>query len=401
MRRLELKIDRIARNRILRAWLSMIIWGGTIVFEASAELRAAEILTSDQEQQIFSTAEPAVVQLTVGGRLDGQNKDTIYGTGFAIQTVGGARIITAGHVIGKDTDWDEVGGRPDRDIWIHTLVNFGVLTLDPVNDAAANPVCDVAQVIVRPGATYLTLSDNAPQPGDQVMVVSWPFDKNARHQGSAKWQPATVLNPENGLLRLSGDFQVSESGSPVLDDKGEVAGVLVERRSDESGSAVQNDLYSGWLKGYIKPKDVFFRERGTAAVIFRSQATAIDGTKVSPSVPASQTDKISELAGRCIFLGKRSALSSSKPAETPFGAELLRKVVSKAGREAMPNTKLSPSSDVSLRSACPLVQPDKTALYGSVVGTLRPGEHVNVKSVSALRYANDTFYWAVVDKLTE
>jgi hypothetical protein len=56
---------------------------------------------------------------------------------------------------------------------------------------------------------------------------------------------------------------------------------------------------------------------------------------------------------------------------------------------------------VSIRSACPLVQSDGTAFYGSVVGTLRPGERAKIKSIDALSYLNDTYYWATVDKMAE
>jgi hypothetical protein len=84
------------------------------------------------------------------------------------------------HVIGKDAEWDNVAGYPDRDIWIRTVVNFGTIELDPVNDAKSHPDYDVAEVFVGSGDTHLALSETPSLAGDQVLVISWRFDPNAR-----------------------------------------------------------------------------------------------------------------------------------------------------------------------------------------------------------------------------
>jgi hypothetical protein len=108
---------------------------------------------------------------------------------------------------------------------------------------------------------------------------------------------------------------------------------------------------------------------------------------------ARRTENPKELAGRCIFLGKRSALATGKPEDMPFGRDVLRRISSRAVNDNFAGT--------TVRSGCPLVQPDGVAFYESVIGSLRPGKRALIKSVNSLEYLNDTFYWAVVDKIAD
>jgi hypothetical protein len=116
---------------------------------------------------------------------------------------------------------------------------------------------------------------------------------------------------------------------------------------------------------------------------------------------ARRTENPKELAGRCIFLGKRSALATGKPEDMPFGRDVLRRISSRAVNDNFAGTTVSASTNVAIRSGCPLVQPDGVAFYESVIGSLRPGKRALIKSVNSLEYLNDTFYWAVVDKIAD
>ena len=373
MRRCNDKCYAVLRRCALKVGVLTLVFVGAIWSLALTVLLATETLTPEQAKQIFDLTERAVVQLQVEGRLDGNEKNTAYGTGFAVQTSSGWRIITARHVVGQEKEWDVVDGRPDRDIYIRFLTDFGPMKLEPLYLAASNPTYDVAQIFVRPGTRSIPLSDTPVRSGERVVVVSWKYDRNARRQTPAIWRTAKVLDSERVLMRLEGDFRQSESGSPVLNGKGEVVGVLVERGDDNTASAVETAAYVSWVRDY--------------------QPDILNYSK------PEQIENLAKLARRCIFLGKRSALATGKSKGMPFGQDLLRRISSKGGPADLAGTTLTAPSAVEIRSRCPRVKPDGAAFYGSVVGTLRAGERALVRSVHSFEYFNDTFYWAIVDKL--
>jgi hypothetical protein len=96
------------------------------------------------------------------------------------------------------------------------------------------------------------------------------------------------------------------------------------------------------------------------------------------------------LAGTCIFLGKKSALTTKKVADAPFGQDVLRWVSD--GNPLEGRGLIKPQIDVNIRAICPTVGNN----YGVSRGVLHPGEGARFDRVEALNYANDIFYWGHV-----
>jgi hypothetical protein len=78
--------------------------------------------------------------------------------------------------------------------------------------------------------------------------------------------------------------------------------------------------------------------------------------------------------------------------------EVLQQARNSDFRPKLVGQQLRVVTSVNLRSRCPVLI-DGAAYYGKIVTALNPGDRIVPKSVSALEYLDDVFYWATIERI--
>ena len=321
----------------------------------------------------------AVVQLLVKGKVDNEQK-VESGTGFLIQTTAGPRIVTAGHVVGPDDKWDSLD---DRCIYYRLAQAGSSMAYDCVVDAKVEADIDLAEVYLDPfDAPVLKIASELPSIGTDLVVVSW---RNWGQPGSkAIARTARVLEQKSDRIVLSGNYEKSDSGSPVLDGNGHVVALMTEASLQPGGTTV----------GFALPSTSF------AAVLSGAIASPITRTPIPDlgrslrwARPLYAYSGISYGIVGCVFMGKRSAANTNRTSDMPFGAGVLETLSSDKDRESLRGRRLSVQSPVILRSECPTVDRGSAYYAPANFRLSRPATFLPSK-IFALTYADDVFYWA-------
>lgn len=237
-----------------------LFWIVALTILGAATAGEAQTPSPQQRRDIYSHAEPCVVQLNVTGTKDGQDVRPQSGTGFIFQTIADSRVLTARHVVGLDKEFDLAAGSITlyrRDILLRVRTDYGTVSIGPYHASKASPELDVAQVFVeRAPKDCLLLSRNLPQLGDELTVMAWSIG-----QDRPVPTPVKVLPPvadDGGLIRLDHEFHESESGSPVLDQTGAVVAVLLLRdrkpTADPYSVALPVAAFQSWIPDAVFPK---------------------------------------------------------------------------------------------------------------------------------------------------
>lgn len=318
----------------------------------------------------------AVVQLRVFGKVE--NKDTQeYGTGFLIRTAEGPRIITAGHVVGPDSKWDSL---KERCIY-YRLAQFGSsMSFDCVLDANVRTNIDLAEVYLDPfPATTLMFTATPPAKGATLYVASW---RSWGQPGSrAVAQAVQLLDLQDNQMILSGNYEGSDSGSPVVDQQGVVVGLLIQASNQPGGGTRGVALSLAHVSQDVSNVVALPVRKSVVPVLGKDDGSLL-------------TDALSVSLEGCVFLGKRSAARATQnPADMPFGLVVLNQLSNEAQRKALIGKELTVRTPVNLRTDCPTVT-DGSAYYAPPRARLNAGYGVVAREILALRYLDDTFYWA-------
>lgn len=154
-------------------------------------------------------------------------------SGFALTTDG--IFVTNYHVVDN----------PDAETMV-VMTRDGHIT--PATEVlAADKLADVA-ILRAPGATFtpLPLAIDVPTPGSQIWVISHP-DHNFFSLTTGSVSRHFVALTEAGKtpqMAITADFGIGSSGGPILDNKGQVAGMVCSTTSVywEDGKGKVNDL---------------------------------------------------------------------------------------------------------------------------------------------------------------
>jgi hypothetical protein len=337
---------------------------------------AAAQQTPDPSDAMLQRIRPSIVQIRVVGDV-GQKLAADNGTGFVIETSAGPRVITAGHVIHPDSYWDDP---KQRLIYVKWSAFGSALEPDPVSEAVVDDKLDLAQIYIDPfKVTALPFSSRALQPADKFFVPSW-----TRAKKKATIQLADRLaDSAAGHLTMSGTFDFSDSGSPVLDSDGKIVGMLVDRSVQPGGE----------VRGLAIPLP------GTSDLSKLVAQIQSEPVLKQATISRAEID-FGGLAGTCTFLGKRSALETRKPEDMPFGLDVLRRAINADNRPKLVGDFLRVVTGVNLRSRCPVLI-EGAAYYGKIVAALNPSDTVVPRIIYALGYLDDVFYWTTVDKVAK
>ena len=199
-------------RRLLGVGASLLLWCLTVAGAA----RALPL------QEIITRTEPAVVHVSVSGGRGGE-----VGTGSGFVVSGDGRVVTNHHVV-NDAERVEVvfqGGRK--------VQALGVVAFDEESDLA---------ILQLEKGSYpsLALADSPAKQGDPVVVIGSPRGLSGMVStgivSAVRAEGAHLGNDhrKNWTLQLTAAVSPGSSGSPVMNEDGEVVAVTVGQASGQA-----------------------------------------------------------------------------------------------------------------------------------------------------------------------
>jgi tetratricopeptide (TPR) repeat protein len=193
--------------------------------------------------QLFEEHKAAVVKLEITGWLSNGKRLTPLrpGTGFIIysgkpHTV----ILTAAHVIGPRSEWEQKDGKAQREVRVKSLDDHGKLVLlaDNARVHEQNDAQDWAILLID-GEGYSCLEPGDPlsvAPGDFGALIGYEADSKVPGYADGKVTKTSVEVERYGfVLRLNMDVIEGQSGAPILDTHGRVLGIASGNERDKLG----------------------------------------------------------------------------------------------------------------------------------------------------------------------
>lgn len=270
---------------------------------------AAAKTTTSNLNQIYKTATPGVVDITVsettsGGFGLGQQQSQAEGTGFVYDTKGD--IVTAAHVVDGASS-----------IKVHfqdgTSATATLVGKDDSTDTAVIKV-NVDSSELHP----LSIGSSAAvQPGDEVVAIGSPFGlTETMTAGIVSAIGRTITAPNNfsisGAIQTDAPINHGNSGGPLLNSSGQVVGVNVQIDSNSDGSegvgfATPIDTVKSVADTFISGGKVQHAYLGIQV----SDASANGGAKVGSVVSGSPADTAGLKAGDVITAVAGTQVSSA------------------------------------------------------------------------------------------
>ncbi|TET79996.1 serine protease [candidate division TA06 bacterium] len=145
-------------------------------------------------------------------RLDWRGNSSFGGSGFFVDEYGA--VFTASHVV-------ENAKRTGVQALTEEIYRInGVLAQDIGRDVI------LLSTPVPPYALYpLPLASSLPEPGEDVVFVQWPGRTR-----TGVFEAAPKIPERERLMVITGHTEPGWSGSPVMNTKGEVVGIVISRR---------------------------------------------------------------------------------------------------------------------------------------------------------------------------
>ena len=281
----------------------------TTAVPATTVQPAAAKTTTSSLNQIYTTATPGVVDITVnettsGGFGLGQQQSQAEGTGFVYDTKGD--IVTAAHVVDGASS-----------IKVHfedgKTATATLVGKDDSTDTA------VIKVSVDSSELHpLSIGSSAAvHPGDEVVAIGSPFGlTETMTAGIVSAIGRTITAPNNfsisGAIQTDAPINHGNSGGPLLNASGQVVGVNVQIDSNSDGSegvgfATPIDTVKGVADTFISGGKVQHAYLGIQV----SDAAANGGAKVGSVVSGSPADKAGLKAGDVITAVAGTQISSA------------------------------------------------------------------------------------------
>jgi hypothetical protein len=229
--------------------------------------------------EIVARTKPAVVAIE---QIDTINNQAMQGTGWLYGD--GKTVVTNAHVLMGTYNV----------LKVYNVATGKEYTIDHIN--YLNPKDDVAALTVREeNNAFLTISDVAPVEGSNVTVIGNPKE----HYGTVTTGIVSALRPHpnaGSVMQISAPISHGSSGSPVLNDNGEVIGMVW-------GGDPQNDAHD---LNYAVPQDILKSD------LFGISVFNIGGPLAFATMPSSQTTQPPT--------NDKVQTASSLPVPTQFGA---------------------------------------------------------------------------------
>lgn len=263
-------------------WLIIAAIGGDKkVLEArdnlSKELTNSQIMEAQRRAESFESKEEAIESRDRSTQEPADLMVRNTGTGFFITTDG--FIITANHVV-EDAEYVKVKTK-------NNIFTAKVISVDSLNDIA------LLKIEANPFKSFEALSlckSSAVKLGDSVFTVGFP---NLMIQG---FNPKLTKGTINSLTGIQDDpryFQVSvsvqpgNSGGALVDENGNVIGLLLARLSEEETYRLTGTL----------PQNVNYALRGSYILAFLESHEVIED-KLSADCGEKNTKKFKDIVNK-------------------------------------------------------------------------------------------------------
>ncbi len=231
---------------------------------------AADSFIHSSQQTISRTPHPAVVRI-----ISLEKSGTSYGSGSLVARQGSYGIVV--------TNWHVV-----RDVDGEILVTFPggfrstakILKTDKTWDLAALLVWSPDKVKVIP------ISSTLPRPGDPLAIAGYGSGSFRAVAGTCKQYVAPGANLPSEMIQLSAVARQGDSGGPILNEEGELAGVLFGASwRSTSGSHSQR------VQSFLQPVLKEFNSR-PAQLAERSKLPAYRWQQTDSPQPLQETTPI-------------------------------------------------------------------------------------------------------------
>jgi S1-C subfamily serine protease len=196
-------------------------------------------------RKIWNETWPTVVKIKVSG-TDASGRPTGVLTGSGVIVGANGTIVTALHVVGKDEEWFERPGGPERKVEITGLDEHGIER--PLGVASVTPVLSLDVAILYINATGLPAATVAKQrPADLASVVAilWDPHSNQPQPHEAKLVP-TDRGSYGDVLTAELAVIPGHSGAPVFDGAGELVGIVTNQETRQA-LIVPADRFAAFL----------------------------------------------------------------------------------------------------------------------------------------------------------
>jgi hypothetical protein len=222
-------------KKLTERGVQLVSWARTQAVAEIDDSRLATWLAAQEplnEPLITSRLQNWILSLHVTGTPALGQGISEEGTGFFLHTTKQERqdAMTALHVLRSDDAFQSEGGVPQRQIAYNYLGERGQ-PADITRDKTIRRMQTTdAAVFYTDGTDHegMRLSARILPQGEPLLVLAWPINEKSIKPVQAKFDRYETVGDAK-LLRLSGSFVESESGSPVIGHDGLVVGVLTER----------------------------------------------------------------------------------------------------------------------------------------------------------------------------
>jgi hypothetical protein len=219
-------MTNISLLQTLRIGLWMAFWLASFPLGYSGLARG-----QSRPQEIEREYGRSIAKILTTGRSANGKVHTDYGTGvFVAKGV----ILTAGHVVGRDSEWYSESGRPDRHVDVFAL-DEDSSEKKVAEDASVtvHPYLDAALIFVNP--TQRRSAEVSFESLDGISTLfAYVWDKSHTvPELRASDVARTDVIASGPGIRLSGLFRQGHSGAPIFDGYSRVVGIIVKGDDSE------------------------------------------------------------------------------------------------------------------------------------------------------------------------
>jgi S1-C subfamily serine protease len=131
---------------------------------------------------------------------------------------------------------------------------------------------DLAALAVwRPGAVPVPLSNQAPRPGEKLTIAGYGSGNYRAISGKCTGYVAPDRDQPFEMVELAAPARQGDSGGPILNTRGELAGVLFG-----TGGGQTTGSYCGRVRAFLTPAVEQFQRMSPAAIQIAQQSPAED-----------------------------------------------------------------------------------------------------------------------------
>jgi hypothetical protein len=325
-----------------------------------------------REQRVF----PALVRVTASE----QNRNGVpfsdSATGFVISKSG--HLLTVHHVLTKLNDI-----KPDT---LRFKLQLGPAIEDTDSSAIvlSDPIADLLVLKIPSPTNDRKALCFLPRSGDGDLLVN---DTRIYSSGYPNGLPYLNVQGLIGAFDGPGNTWLTnlpiypgQSGSPIYTASGQVMGIAKGEHGQLPGTYVFIPISN--IRAQLAN---FLTDCPTPNVnIFVQGPQTIDISVAAASLPT-----LSE----CVFVGKKSAVASTRVEDAPFGRDVLAKIES--ATLGQPPIALITQATLNVQSNCPVLR-EAGVYYGLITRTVASGQRVTIGPIFKLDYAGDTFYWGQI-----